>query len=58
MKILKRFLMFFVAAAVCSGINAFAAVMSNESFQNAVDYKIDDSFYFYSSQMNGGTISN
>ncbi len=40
MKILKRFLMFFVAAAVCSGINAFAATyMSNSSFGSAVKVK-------------------
>lgn len=51
MKILKRFLMFFVAAAVCSGINAFAATyMSNSSFGSAVKVNLEDSLRIYSSE--------
>lgn len=50
MKILKKFLMFFVAAAVCGGINAFAATyMSNSSFDSAAKMSLEDSFQFYSS---------
>ncbi len=51
MKILKKLLMFFVAAAVCGGINAFGATyMSNSSFGSAVKVNLEDSLRIYSSE--------